>query len=60
MDKEMCDKCGKNEAEFELSVNAEDLDVSRVLKLCENCTMELINKLVANTQEEGNDDNSET
>jgi protein-arginine kinase activator protein McsA len=48
MDKERCDKCGKNEAEFEVSANVEG---SRVLNLCENCMMELINKLVANTQE---------
>ena len=52
MDKEMCDKCGKNEAEFEISANVEG---SRVLNLCENCMIELIDKLVANTQE-GNDD----
>lgn len=55
MDKEMCDKCGKNEAEFEISANVEGLEGSSVLNLCENCMMELINKLVANTQE-GNDD----
>ena len=52
----MCDKCGENEAEFEISANVEGLEVSRVLNLCENCMMELINKLVANTQEEANDD----
>lgn len=54
---EMCDKCGKNEAEFETSVTVEGSGALKVLNLCENCMMELINKLVANTQEENEDAN---
>lgn len=53
MNEQVCDKCGKNEAEFEISV---DMEGSRVFNLCENCTTELINKLIANTQQEANDD----
>lgn len=55
---EMCDKCGKNEAEYETSVTMEGSGVLKVLNLCENCMMELINKLVANTQEANDADNT--
>ena len=56
---EMCDKCGKNEAECEASVtNVEGSRELTVLNLCENCMIELINKLTENTQEANNDDNT--
>lgn len=50
MDEKMCDKCGKNEAEFEVAANVEGSRVVNVINLCENCMIELIN-IVTNTQD---------
>ena len=57
MNKEMCDKCGENEAEFEVAANVEGSRVINTINLCENCMIEIIN-IVANTQIE-NEENEE-
>lgn len=50
MDEKMCDKCGENEAEFEVAANVKGSRVVNVINLCENCMIELIN-IVTNTQD---------
>ena len=46
--RQMCDKCGENEAEFEVAANVVGSKVINTINLCENCMIKLIN-IVANT-----------